>query len=225
MCSWRWRRLPGLMAIIVVLTGFSPARADDTARYRVSIALNWTETRFPADYPANAHWSRLIAMAHAPRYRLFADGETASSGLALLAANGRVTVLEAELDEARRRGRAADHIVIPGLKTGAGRLSFEVTLTDAAPVLSFATMLAPSPDWFTGARIDARDDSGGFVAQAERPLWVWDAGADSGPRFTSPNAETQPRQSVRLSTHPAFLQAQGLAPIGSVRIDRLAAAP
>ncbi|MEL6747850.1 MAG: hypothetical protein AAFO79_08585, partial [Pseudomonadota bacterium] len=75
-------------------------------RYAIEVRLNWDAETYGERLPANPHWSRLLAVAHTARYRLFRDGDTASTGLALLATNGRVSVLQAELAEARRRGRA-----------------------------------------------------------------------------------------------------------------------
>ena len=196
------------------------ALAQDSVRYRLDVTLNWDGT--VADgHPADKHWSRLIAFAHTSRYALFSDGDTASSGLALVATNGRVSVLEAELAEARRRGRAGMHVVVPGLAAGVGTFSVELELTERQSHVSFATMLAPSPDWFTGLSGVDLMPGDAWLPLAIRPLWVWDAGADSGPDFEGANVDTQPRQSVRLLTHPAFLTPDGLAPIGTATLTRL----
>ncbi len=202
-----------------------PAAADDgateTATYRAAVRVAWTAEAHPADFPRNAHWSRLVAVSHRGAYALFRDGDTASSGLALLAANGRVGVLEAELAEARRRGRVGAHVVVGGVRAGDGAFTFEIEASEALPLVSLATMLAPSPDWFAGASAVSLRDASGWRDRVAAPLFVWDAGADSGATFSAPNADTQPRQSVRLLTHPAFLTASGLKPIGSVTLERV----
>mmetsp|Transcript_22830 Transcript_22830/g.38019 ORF Transcript_22830/g.38019 Transcript_22830/m.38019 type:complete len:216 (+) Transcript_22830:944-1591(+) len=206
--------------LVFWLCAGSVVAQEDRATYAVTVSLNWERD---ADdlHPDNPHWSRLIAVAHSERYALFEDGQTASSGLALVATNGRVSVLEAELAEAMRRGRAGPPTVVPGLADGVGSFGFEIDVTQKLRRVSFATMLAPSPDWFSGARgVDLRDGEG-WLEAAVLPMWVWDAGADSGPDFEGPNIETQPRQSVRLLTHPAFLRADGLRPIGRVAFRRL----
>ena len=202
-------------AILAVLICAPPLWADEAARYGVTVQMNWQTV---GGQPADPHWSRLIAFAHSSRYTLFADGETASSGLALVATNGRVSVLEAELGEGRRRGRVGESLVLPGIEAE-GVFQFEIDVSEKFSRVSFATMLAPSPDWFTGATGILRPGDG-WVETLELPLWVWDAGADSGPDFTSANAETQPRQSVRLLTHPAFLRPDGLEPVGRVTFRR-----
>lgn len=192
----------------------APLWADAT--YRVTVSFDWQQPELE-----DPHWSRLIAFAHTPRYSLFADGQTASSGLGLVATNGRVSVLQAELDEGQRRGRVGAREVVPGLEAGRGQFVLELTLTEEHHLVSFATMLAPSPDWFSGASgVDLRNAEG-WVDQLTRPLWVWDAGVDSGGAFVSANTPTQPRESVRLLVHDAFLKPTGMAPIGDVRFERL----
>ena len=112
-------------------------------------------------------------------------------------------------------------MVVAGLDAGVGTFSVTLELTERHRFVSFATMLAPSPDWFTGASGVALMSADGWVPTVTLPLWIWDAGADSGADFEGTNVDTQPRQSVRLLTHPAFLTPGGLAPIGMATLTRL----
>ncbi len=205
-----------LLSFAVLLLWPVALVAQETAEYDLRVELDW-QTQ---GEPENPHWSRLLAVTHTSRYVLFADGQTASSGLALVATNGRVSVLEAELAEAGRRNRAASPVVVPGLPNGQGVFELTLTATERMHYVSFATMLAPSPDWFTGASGVALRDEDGWIDSVRVPLWVWDAGADSGSSFSSPNTVTQPRESVRLLTHPAFLRSDGLRPIGWATLSR-----
>lgn len=207
------------IGLLLMALASSASAQDGSARYSVSVELAWEPT--VQDGPKSPHWSRLIAIAHSDRFSLFADGDTASSGLALVATNGRVNVIEAELAEAQRRGRVGAYVVLPGIDTGSGSFRFEIEVSDRHDQLSFATMLAPSPDWFSGINGVALFENNTWRDDIEEPLWVWDAGADTGADFTSPNAPGQPRQSVRLLTHPAFLQREGLRPIGFIRMQRI----
>jgi len=203
-----------LFSTALLFSGAFPSLAQEQAVYRVVVSLDWTKDKHPLEYPDNAHWSRLIAIAHAPRYSLFHDGHSASSGLSLVATNGRTSVLEAELEEARRRGRVGVHVLATALKTGSGKVEFQIEVTEKFRCISFATMLAPSPDWFTGVTSKCLNLENGWSTIEKAPLWVWDAGSDSGESFKSKNSPTQPLQSIRLSTHGAFLNTQGLAGVG-----------
>lgn len=208
------------LALIIGLWPQIVSAQQDGAVFKVEVALDWA-VGADGEGPADPHWSRLIAVAHSSRYDLFLDGNTASSGLALVATNGRVSVLEAELSEARRRGRAGEPVVLPGLETGTGTFSFEIAGDETLSRLSFATMLAPSPDWFSGVSGVPLLAERGWIDTVRVPLWVWDAGADSGADFEAPNVDTQPRQSVRLLAHPAFLTDDGMRPIGFATVTRL----
>lgn len=194
------------------------ANAQDNATYQVDVALDWNT----AGGPDNPHWSRLYAVALSSKHILFRDGDTASTGLGLVATHGRGRILRAEMAEANRRGRAGEFLVVPGLEGGSGTISFEIALAEGRSHIAFATMLAPSPDWFTGVgSVNMRDSSDRWIDTLRLPLWVWDAGVDSGPDFGSGDAPLQPRQSVRLLTHPAFLTEEGMRPIGYATITRV----
>lgn len=200
---------------------------DDPARYRVDVEIRWSAQTAPVEFPDRPHLTRFVGATHHVRYGLFADGATASSGVVLVAENGRSTVLEAEVQEAMRRGRAGTFIDGPALDTVPGAVSFTVDVTRTHYLVSFVSMIAPSPDWFTGvSAIDLRTaDSGGdhsgWVDTATVPLWAWDSGSDSGMTFTAPNADTQPRESIRLVATPHFLTADGLVALGVARFTRV----
>lgn len=227
----RWARVSAMVATVIVTTvlfGPGAATAQDgaaepaeTATYRLEVQFDWSAARHPLDYPPNAHFSSIIGAVHHGRYSLFQDGDTASSGFALVATNGRTAVLQAELAEAMRRGRVASVFTADGIATGTGAASAVLTLSARHPLASFATMLAPSPDWATGVAGVALWRDGRWLERVSRPLWVWDAGADSGESFRAPNAETQPRQSVRLAATPHFLGPDGLRPVGRATFVRI----
>ncbi len=194
----------------------------DQARYRVEARFAWSADTHPRDFPPGGHMTTIVAVAHNARYSLFADGDTASSGLALVATNGRPAVLEAELAEAMRRKRVSSIVKADPPATGVGVAAFEIQASRGHPLISFATMLGPSPDWFTGiAAISLLDDDGAWRAEATAPLWVWDAGVDLGETYTARNAPGQPRQSVRLSTAPYFLGPDGVRGVGRAVLTRL----
>ncbi|MEO1329004.1 MAG: spondin domain-containing protein [Pseudomonadota bacterium] len=209
-------------ALAAAIVGAAAAEESaETARYRVEIQLDWTPARHPLDYPQNAHFSRVIGTTHTSRYALFRDGDTASSGFALVATNGRTSVLEAELAEAMRRRRVGAVFFAPALNAGSGTVRAEFEATERHALVSFATMLAPSPDWITGVASVPLRAEGAWVARIEAPLWVWDAGADSGETYAAKNAETQPRQSVRLLATPHALTPDGLQGVGRAVFTRL----
>ena len=152
---------------------------------------------------------------------MFRDGHTASSGLELVAENGRVATLKAELTEAKRRRRVGTLIEGPDLPRVPGTLQVKFQATARHSLLSFVMMVAPSPDWFSGAADVALMTAGNWIDTAEIVLWAWDSGPDSGRIFTAPNNDTQPQQSIRLVATPHFLGDAGLVPIGTARLRRV----
>ena len=116
------QNLSRVCSALLLLLFVGTATAQE-ARYKVVITFDWQVPEGQA--PANPHWSRLIAFTHSTRYSLFRDGDTASSGLALIATNGRLNVIEAELAEGRRRNRVGDQIILPGLAEGESMSSAE----------------------------------------------------------------------------------------------------
>ena len=169
--------------------------------------------------------TRLFGVTHARRYVLFRDGNTASSGVILMVENGRDTVLQAEWAEAARKDRvralfeAADLAVLPG----AVSVKFEATAEQ--PHVSFVSMIAPSPDWFSGVSSVALQEGEVWRDSITVQLWGWDAGSDNGETHDSENAEVQPRQSVRLLTAPQFLGEEGLKGMRRLRPIDFAGSP
>lgn len=207
--------------LCAALTLAAGAEAAEPARYRIEVEVTWSARTHPHEFPAGAHFSGLVGATHDSRYVLFADGRTAGSGLELVAENGRGAILKAEFAEAARRKRVGTVFDSAGLGTVPGTMTatFEIDLDH--PFLSFVTMIAPSPDWFTGASAVPLLVDGSWADRLELVLWAWDAGTDDGETYSAPDADTQPRQSVRLLATPHVLDGAGLKPVGSATLVRL----
>lgn len=195
---------------------------DDTATFDLTLDITWSAETTPFEFPAGAHLSPLFGATHHGRYTLFRDGHTASTGVEVMAEGGRGTVLAAEWVEAMRRGRVGTVFEGPALSIAPGRVATTFEAMPAHPLLSFVTMLAPSPDWFTGAADVPLRVGDRWVDEVEIVLWAWDSGTDSGDTYHAANADTQPRQSIRLLATPHFLTGDGLVPVGTARLRRTA---
>ncbi|MEM0946578.1 MAG: spondin domain-containing protein [Pseudomonadota bacterium] len=209
------------VAVLFSLAFGLPAVAQDTARYRLDIRYDWSSPTHPFEFPENAHMARVFGVTHSERYTLFADGLTASGGLELMAENGRDTILRAEWAEAKRRKRIGSTFEGPGVGVLPGGVSIEFETHQDAPLLSFAAMLAPSPDWFTGLAGVPLHTRTGWTDRIEASLWAWDSGTDSGATYAAPNVDTNPRASVRLLASPHVLVDKGLVAIGSAVLTRI----
>jgi len=207
--------------LIALALPWVSAHGQETATYQVTIDVTWSAATHPLDFPATPTFSHLVGATHSERYAMFRDGETGSSGLELIAERGRVSIFLIELEEAGDReliGTVFEGDEIEEIP-GKGTLSFSATAD--FPLLSFVTMIAPSPDWFTGVAGVELHDGNQWIDQLTLPLWVWDAGTDSGDTYFARNLDTQPQQSVRLLATPHFLTNRGLLKVGDVKIARL----
>ncbi len=213
-----WRMI---MLFCLVVANAAPAVSQTTAKYRLEISYTWSPLTHPTEFPENGHMAKTFGVMHNQKYVLFKDGDTASSGLRLVAENGRNTILNAEFAEAQRRKRVGSVFEGPNAPTVPSSISVEFDVSAAHPNLSFVSMIAPSPDWFTGVSNVPLLQDGAWVEDITIPLWAWDAGSDNGETYLAKNSDTQPRQSVRLLTTRHFLDETGLRPVGYVVVKRI----
>jgi hypothetical protein len=210
-----------ILASVAALLSAFPAYSSEPTRYRIEVDIAWSEETHPHDFFPAAHLTALIGAAHDSRYILFADGRTASSGLQSVAERGKNLILRAELEDARDRDRVGDVFEGDDLETVPGRMGASFNASEEHSSVSFVTMIAPSPDWFTGVANVPLFAGGEWLDRVEVPLWAWDAGSDSGTNWTAENAETQPRESVRLLSAPYFFDAEGLRRMGTAVLVRV----
>ena len=211
------RRIFWALAATLIL--IQPGASQERATYRLDFEVTWSEATHPFEFFPNAHLTRFMGASHNSRYTLFGDGRTASSGLQSLAERGRIDILRVEMQDADERGRLGETFEGEGFGVP-GIASVTVSVTEEHGLVSFATMIAPSPDWFTGVASVPLFD-GQWADRVEVTLWPWDAGTDSGTTWTAENAETQPRESIRLSTAPYFLGLDSLKPLGTATFVRI----
>lgn len=97
-------------------------------------------------------------------------------------------------------------------KKNKGRVIFGGTNSDSIPnievrrdypLVSFISMIAPSPDWFIGVHNLSlcNTTTGKWKDREVKDLFPYDAGTDSGPRFKSPDAKTDPPEDIHLLTN------------------------
>ena len=212
-----------IASLIALATAATAAAAQDTAEFELVVDITWSRDTAPFEFPEGAHISRLVGATHHSRYVMFRDGDTASSGIELMAENGRGSVLQSELAEAMRRNRVGTVFETPGLTAPPGQITTRFTTTKDHFLVSFTTMIAPSPDWFTGAADVRLVVDGRWIDTVDLALWAWDAGTDNGTTYRPDprDADTQPQQSVRLLATPHFLTAACLTPVGTARLRRI----
>ena len=78
-----------------------------------------------------------------------------------------------------------------------------IEVNSTFPLVSFITMIAPSPDWFVGVHdFDlCNRTTGEWEDSRGRDLPLYDAGTDSGTDFTSDDKPTNPPENIELITN------------------------
>jgi Spondin_N len=209
-----------LAAVLSALSVCAAARAGKVT-YRVTVEGAWTASSHPHEYPADAHFSWLTGATHGERYRLFETGAIAAPGLEALAEDGELSPYDAEIRAAIDEGSAGALFQARPIDQMPGSTAFEITVDERHPLVSLVTMIAPSPDWFTGAADVRLLENGAWIAEKTLALEAWDAGTDSGATYKAPDVDTTPRGTVRRLDSPPFLVAGKSVPVGIVRFERL----
>ncbi|MDE2957033.1 MAG: cellulase family glycosylhydrolase [Bacteroidota bacterium] len=198
---------------------FGQVLAQGTATYELTFTATWSAATHPQDFPPNPHFSGLIGATHNSNVYFWATGEPASQGIRFMAELGTKGALTAEVNEALDQGTAfalLDGGSIP-VSPGVRKMTFEII--PHYPLVTVTAMLAPSPDWFVGTRGLALLDNDRWVDSLIVDLFVYDAGTDSGPRYTSANQATNPPENIeRIQTDP-FLVDGSVRPVGTFRFD------
>ncbi|KAF7663205.1 hypothetical protein LDENG_00216530, partial [Lucifuga dentata] len=108
--------------------------------------------------------------------------------------------------------------------------SAEFSVDRTRHLMSFLTMLGPSPDWNVGlSGEDLCTKECGWVQRLVTDLIPWDAGTDSGITYESPNKPIIPQEKIRPLTsldHPQspFYDPEGgaITPVARVVVERIA---
>lgn len=201
-----------LLILLALLT--TAASAQTSATYRITFMSTWSASTHPAGFPGNAHFSPLVGTSHGASVSFWAPGRTATPGLEAMAERGQNGILGQEFAAAGAAASGAFNG--PSLPVSPVTADRTLTVTDAHPLVTVVTMLAPSPDWFVGVHsLDLRQGAG-WTDRLVVPLHVYDAGTDSGVAYGSADADTQPREPIALLTNAPF--AAG-APVGTLTFE------
>ncbi|CAB9501502.1 Spondin_N [Seminavis robusta] len=172
------------------------------AEYSCKFTNLWSEARHPNLYPGNAHWSPPVLGAHSNGYSMWAPGALASPGIESVAETGAVGTL---LNEFVAANDLTGDIVT-------GDVTFNRVVNDQVldniifsrehPYLSSISMIAPSPDWFTGFYdYDPRSDNGNSWAREFTLLtYPWDAGTEQGTGYRLGNSAESPHKVISQFT-------------------------
>ena len=186
-----------------------PAAAHPTpaapAEYTVIIKSTWTKTTHPFEYPSGAHFSGMIGASHNAKYSIFAVGRRPTPGLEHLSEEGKHSPLDTEIRTAIDQGNALMLFESGGLKNWKDSMVATVRVDPAHPLVDVVNMVAPSPDWFTGATNVNLEENGAWVARKTLTLPAYDSGGDDGKTYKAPDRDTNPKKPTTRAANRHFV--------------------
>ncbi len=211
----------GLTIGLAISSQAQTCTVSPDAEYRVEFSATWSAQTLPVNFPANAHFSGLVGGSHSSAVSFWSPGAIASQGIESMAESGSKSALLNEVNAAIGAGNALDTVSgsSVGISPGFANATFDVNLDN--PLATVVTMIAPSPDWFVGTHGYNLFVDGNWVEEATVELFGYDSGTDSGPNFTSSNADITPHIPIELLDSPMFMNQGELVPFGSFRFVRL----
>jgi hypothetical protein len=180
----------------LALPALSVEAAPPTADYMVVFDATWSEETHPGELPPGPHFSGLIGGLHNSQVSFWTVGELASAGIEGMAENGAKFPLDRDVDDAIDAGTANLLLSGGGIGSSPGSVGLAFTAHEDYPLITLVSMLAPSPDWFVGVDSLSLMSGSGWRYQIVVPLYVFDAGTDSGTTFTSFDQDTNPADPI-----------------------------
>ncbi len=173
---------------------------SESASYCMTFTARWTPQAFQL-VPESAHFTTLVGAAVNDDSTLWASGELASRGLEEVAELGSTGIFASEIEEEISINAASALFRVGG--TGpTGTATHTLDNSRSYPLVTFATMVAPSSDWFVGlSGYSLLNPSGEWVADTgDIDLPVYDAGTESGNTYSLDGVATLPPERIeRLS--------------------------
>jgi hypothetical protein len=164
--------------------------AHGSARYAVSLDVTWSRETHPMAFVEGAHMTPLAGASHAADYVMWRKGQLASYGVETVAETGNPGPLGKEIDQAYAAGTAYATVLGSGISVPGVDRTF-VDVEPAHPLVSLESMLAPSPDWFTGVDSVALCGPAGWIDDVTREAYVYDAGTKSGEALDYAGSKTK----------------------------------
>jgi len=201
----------------------------EAAQYQVVFTGTWTAKTHPLEYPragafTGPHFSGLIGATHRPGYALFEDGAAPSPGLERLSEEGKHSPLDQEIRAAIGSGSAGALFETGPLRDTSGSIETAVRVDADHSRVSAVAMIAPSPDWFTGASDVELRENGRWVDAREVVLYAWDSGGDDGTTYEAPDLDTSPKKATALNDSPHFVQMGKRVPVARLTFRKLSPA-
>ena len=182
----------------VIPSSIKPAvLIDSLATYKITITGIWQTPQLAV--PAGNHFTKFIGMIHDNGTAIFKIGEPATLGVENVAEVGNSTELIKEINSKIATGKASGSFIVtlPNIM-GTGTAILNVSAKHA--LISFESMIAPTPDWFVGLESYNLIQNGNWVNDVTVNAVGYDAGTEEGDVFGYNNPPTSPQQNISFLT-------------------------
>jgi len=186
-----------ILKTILLFISFT-ALSQNTATYDIVFTSNWEAH---GTLPNSAHFSDLVGVTHNSTITFLEMGELATPGIEDIAEIGVTEDFSDEVTAAINDNKADQYIPGPSLffRDGPERT---ITINDVIvakdyPLLSMASMLAPSPDWMIAINsLSLLDANGQWISEIIMDLYPYDAGTEEGTTYSINNDPTIPQETI-----------------------------
>ena len=212
------------IATLALCSCATPPTAPEApgATYEITVTRTWSEASHPLDWPgATAHFTGGIGATHNGTYTMFRAGGIATPGLELLSQKGMPSPFDQELAAAKDRGAVGAIVQYGAIWTVGGTTTFKVRASDAFTMISFANMVAPSPDWFTGVSEITLKRDGRWIESETVTLYAWDSGTNDARTYKAEKIAVNPFIPIALNDTPMFNQGGNRKAVGTVTIRKV----
>jgi len=197
-----------------------PAMPAGPTEYTVVIKSTWTKASHPFEYPSGAHFSGMIGASHNAKYSIFAIGRRPTPGLERLSEEGKHSPLDTEIRAAIDQGSALMLFESGGLKNWKDSMVATVRVDPAHPLVSVVNMIAPSPDWFTGASDVNLAENGAWISRRTVTLYAYDSGGDDGTTYKARDKDTNPKKPTTRAANRHFVSHGRVKSVATVTFVR-----
>lgn len=210
-----------LILLVLSVAVSQPAFTQEAnAEYSVRFTGNWTQASTPGGVVGSAHFTTIAGGKHNSSVSFWAPGEKATSGMESLAELGSTSGFISEINASANTDASFTSSVGFG---GTGTSTFTLNMKRTHPLVTLATMIGPSPDWFVGLNsYSLLDSSSNWVSSVTVNLYPYDAGTEDGENFTLSNPATNPQGVI---TSIRGIGKFSNAPMATISFTRQAAPP
>lgn len=203
-------------SIFILLFSATMHAQTATANYSISFEGTWSASTHPyANFSANAHWSNLVGAMHNANVVFVSPGTLASPGIEDVAENGANDAIQLEVQNAMNAGNANLFFNQPfDAFSPTATAAVNIVADQNFPLLSLASMIAPSPDWMIQVNsLSLLDGDGNWKPSIVMDLFPYDAGTEDGDMYASNNPDTVPQQPIS--------SLQNISPFSNAKVGTL----